>query len=162
MTITPGQQMPDATLIGFSADGPAPVALFDKLKGRKIALFGLPGAFTGVCSEAHMPSFIRSMDQFTAKGIDEVICISVNDPFVLEKWGETTGATDAGITILADAGSELVKAIGLNFTAPPVGFYDRSKRFSMFIDDGEVKALNVEDSPGECAISAGETLADQI
>lgn len=162
MTISTGQQMPAATLIGFGPDGPHEVQLTDKLKGRKVALFGLPGAFTGVCSEAHMPSFVRSKPQFDAKGVDEVICVSVNDPFVLEKWGEATGATDAGITILADAASDLVKAIGLSFTAPPVGFYDRAKRFSMFIKDGEVKALNVEDSPGECAISAGETLLEQI
>lgn len=162
MSISIGDSLPDATLLEMGADGPAEVSLAAKTAGRKVALFGLPGAFTGVCSEAHMPSFIRSMDGFKAKGVDEVICVSVNDPFVLKAWGEVTGAGAAGITLLGDATSEFVTAIGMDFTAPPVGLINRSKRFSMYVEDGVVKAMNEEASPGECEISAGETLLDQI
>ena len=100
MAISQGDTLPDATLIYLSDEGPATVRLSDKTKGRKVVIFALPGAYTGVCSTAHVPSFIRTKDQFTAKGVDEIICLSVNDPFVLKAWGEATGATDAGITML--------------------------------------------------------------
>lgn len=132
------------------------------LKGRKVVIFGLPGAYTGTCSTAHVPSFIRTKGDFDAKGVDEIICVAVNDPFVMQAWGESTGATEAGITMLSDAGAEFTKAIGLDFTAPPVGFYDRSQRYAMLVEDGVVRALNREESPGTCEISAGETLLEQV
>lgn len=162
MTITTGQTLPDATLLQIGADGPETVALADKLKGRKVAIFGLPGAYTGTCSTAHVPSFIRSMDGLRAKGVDEVICIAVNDPFVMDAWSKDTGAGAAGITMLGDAESQFTKAIGMEFSAGPVGFVDRSKRYSMLVDNGVVTILNPEGSPGECEISAGETLLDQM
>lgn len=162
MTITTGQTLPDASLLQIGAEGPETVALAEKLKGRKVAIFGLPGAYTGTCSTAHVPSFIRSMDALRAKGVDEVICISVNDPFVMDAWSKDTGAGDAGITMLGDATSEFTKAIGMAFSAGPVGFVDRSKRYSMLVDDGVVTILNAEASPGECEISAGQTLLDQM
>lgn len=162
MTISIGDTVPNATLLEVGTDGPAEVQLADKLSGRKVALFGLPGAFTGVCSEAHMPSFIKAMDGFKAKGVDEVICVSVNDPFVLQAWGGSTGAMDAGITLLGDASAAFIKKIGMDFTADAVGLMNRSKRFSAYVEDGAVKALNIESSPGECEISAGETLLGQI
>ena len=90
--------------------------------------------------------------------MDEIICVSVNDPFVMQAWGENTRATETGITMLADAESEFTKAIGMNFSAPPVGLVDRSKRYSMLVDNGVVTILNEEASPGTCEISAGETL----
>lgn len=162
MTITPGTRVPDATLLMIGPDGPASVALSDRLSGRKVVLFGLPGAYTGTCTTAHVPSFIRTRDAFAAKGVDEVVCVSVNDPFVMKAWGEATGAEAAGITMLADPGSEFTKAIGMNFTAPPVGFYDRSRRFSMLIVDGTVTIVNLDENPGVCEMSAGETLLGQI
>ena len=131
-------------------------------KGRKVVIFGLPGAYTGTCTSAHVPSFMRTKADFDAKGVDEIICVSVNDPFVMQAWGESTGAAAAGITMLADSASELTKAIGMEFTAPPVGFYDRSKRYAMYVEDGEVKVLQAEASPGECTISAGEAMLDAI
>ncbi len=162
MTIATGDTLPNATLLTMGDDGPVSVEIADKLKGRKVAIFGLPGAYTGTCTTAHVPSFIASMDGLKAKGVDEVICISVNDPFVMKAWGDETGAIAAGITMLGDAESEFTKAIGMNFSAGPVGFVDRSKRYAMLAEDGVVTILNPEASPGECEISAGQTLLDQM
>jgi glutaredoxin/glutathione-dependent peroxiredoxin len=162
MTISVGSRLPDATLLHIGANGPEAVPMAARLKGRKVVIFGLPGAYTGTCSTAHVPSFIRTKDQLMAKGVDEVICVSVNDPFVMKAWGEATGAAAAGITMLGDAESAFTTAVGMNFSAPPVGFVNRSKRYSLLAEDGVVKVLNVEDSPGACEISAGETLLGQI
>lgn len=162
MSIQVGDTLPDATLMMMGADGPASVELSEKLKGRKVAIFALPGAFTGTCTTAHVPSFIRTRDDFTAKGVDEVICISVNDPFVMGAWGESTGATAAGITMLGDPQSEFTKAIGMDFTAPPAGLIARSKRFAMYAEDGVVKVFQAEENPGVCDISGGEALLAAI
>jgi len=143
-------------------NGPASVQLADKLKDRKVVIFGLPGAYTGVCTTAHVPSFIRTKDQFAAKGVDEIICVTVNDPFVCAAWGDSTGASEAGINILGDAEGAFTQAIGMDFTAPPAGLIGRSKRYAMVVDNGVVTILNEEGSPGECEISAGETLLDAM
>jgi peroxiredoxin len=162
MTISVGQSLPDANLLRMGEDGPETVALSSKLKGRKVVVFGLPGAYTGVCTTAHVPSFIRTKDKFAAKGVDEIICVSVNDPFVLKAWGESTGATAAGIAILGDSDAAFTKAIGLDFTAPPAGLINRSKRYALYAEDGVVKVIQVEDSPGQCTISGGEALLEAI
>ncbi len=160
--ISTGETLPDATLTQLGADGPEEVRISDKTKGRKVVIFAVPGAYTPTCSSAHVPSFMRTKDQFAAKGVDEIICVSVNDPFVMKAWGEATGATDAGLTMLGDASAEFTKAIGMEFDAPPAGLYTRSKRYAMLVEDGKVTALNVEESPGTCEISAGESLLDAI
>ncbi|MFG5381561.1 MULTISPECIES: peroxiredoxin [unclassified Yoonia] len=162
MTIKVGDTLPDATLLVMSDDGPKQVPLADKVKDRKVVIFGLPGAYTGTCSTAHVPSFMITHDDFKAKGVDEIICVAVNDPFVMKAWGDSTKANDVGITMLADAESSFTTAIGMNFSAPPVGFVNRSKRYSMLVENGEVKILNAESNPGECEISAGETLLEQM
>ena len=162
MTLSTGDTLPDATLLQMGSEGPEQVALSDKTKGRKVVIFAVPGAYTGVCTTAHVPSFVRTKDQFDAKGVDEIICISVNDPFVMQAWGESTGATEAGITMLGDAQSEFTTAIGMDFTAPPAGLISRSKRYAMLVEDGTVKVLHVEDNPGMCETSAGESLLDAI
>lgn len=162
MTITTGDTLPNATLLFIGDDGPASVSMVEKLTDRKVVIFGLPGAYTGVCTTAHVPSFMRTAEAFKAKGVDEIICVAANDPFVMQAWGEATGATAAGITLLGDAESEFTKAIGMNFSAGPVGFVDRSKRYAMYVDNGVVQILNAESSPGECEISAGETMLEQI
>ncbi|WP_238364849.1 peroxiredoxin [Mesobacterium pallidum] len=162
MTITTGDTLPTASLLTMGDKGPAPVALGDKLSGRKVVIFGLPGAYTGVCSTAHVPSFIRTRDQFAAKGVDEIICVSVNDPFVMGAWAKDTGADAAGLTFLADAEGAFTKAIGMDFTAPPAGLIGRSKRYAMLVEDGVVKVLNAEESPGVCEVSAGEGLLADI
>lgn len=160
--ISTGDTLPDATLTQMGAEGPEEVRISDKTKGRKVVIFAVPGAYTGTCTTAHVPSFIRTKDQFDAKGVDEVICISVNDPFVMHAWGESTGATAAGLTMLGDATSEFTKALGMDFDAPPVGLIARSKRYAMLVEDGKVVALNLEENPGVCEVSAGEALLDAI
>jgi len=162
MAISVGDTLPEATLLQIGNEGPEPVELGPKLTGRKVVLFGLPGAYTGTCSTAHVPSFIRTKGDFDAKGVDEIICVSVNDPFVMKAWGEATGATEAGLTFLGDADGSFTKAIGMDFTAPPAGLHGRSKRFAMLVEDGVVKVLNEEASPGTCEISSGETLLDAL
>ncbi|TKD26015.1 peroxiredoxin [Rhodobacter capsulatus] len=158
MTLTVGEKLPAATLLKIGANGPEAVDLAALTAGRKVVIFAVPGAYTGVCTTAHVPSFIRTKPQFDAKGVDEVLCISVNDPFVMAAWGEATGATAAGITLLADAEAAFTKAIGMAFSAPPVGLIDRSARYAMLVEDGVVKVLNREESPGVCELSAGEGL----
>lgn len=162
MTISVGDKLPNATLLQMGAEGPEAVDLASKTKGRKVVIFGLPGAYTGVCSTAHVPSFIRTKDALAAKGVDETICVSVNDPFVMGAWGEATGATAAGIAMLGDADSALTKAMGLDFSAPPAGLIDRSKRYALVAEDGVVTVLQVEDNAGECNISGGESVVDAL
>ncbi len=162
MAISQGDTLPEATMVQMGAEGPQPVALADKVKGRKVVIFAVPGAFTPTCHSAHVPSFVRTKDQFDAKGVDEIICVSVNDPFVMNAWGEATGATAAGITMLSDAQSEFTTAIGMNFDAPPVGLMARSKRYAMVVEDGQVTVLQEEESPGVCDVSGGESLLEAI
>ena len=102
MTITTGDTLPEASFSRIGAEGPEQVALSDLTKGRKVVIFAVPGAFTPTCHSAHVPSFIRTKDDLAAKGVEEIICLSVNDPFVMKAWGEATGATDAGLTLLSD------------------------------------------------------------
>ena len=158
-----GSHLPEATLLRLGADGgPESVALSSLTKGRTVVIFGLPGAFTRTCSAAHVPSFIRTKDQLAAKGVQDIICVSVNDPFVMGAWAESTGAGAAGIHMLGDADGSFTRALGLSFDAPPVGLLGRSKRYAMLVEDNEVKILNVDGSPGECNLSAGETMVDEI
>lgn len=156
-----GGRMPDASLVTMGADGPETVSLAERLAGRRVVVFALPGAFTGPCSTSHIPSFIRTADAFRAAGIDEIICISVNDPFVLKAWGESTGATAAGITLMGDADGSMTKGLGLDFTAPPIGLYGRSNRYAAVVEDGVVTHLNL-DAPGACDISRGEALLEAL
>jgi peroxiredoxin len=157
MDIKVGGRLPEASLVMMGAAGPETVDLSARLKGRKVVVFALPGAFTGPCSTAHIPSFIRTADAFRAKGVEEIICISVNDPFVLKAWGEATGATKAGITHLGDADGAMTKELKLEFTAPHIGLIGRSNRYAALIEDGIITRLNL-DKPGECNISTGEAL----
>lgn len=160
MALTEGDKLPGGTLLTMTENGPAEVDLADYAKGR-VAIFALPGAYTGTCTTAHVPSFIRTADQFREKGIDRIVCISVNDPFVMGAWSESTGADKAGLTFLADADGSFTKAMGMGFDAPPAGLFGRSKRYAMLVEDGTITAMNVEESPGTCDISGGEALLDR-
>ncbi len=161
MTISTGDTLPDGTLIRLGANGPEQVSVTELTKGRKVVIFAVPGAFTPTCHSAHVPSFIRTKAGFDAKGVDEIICVAVNDPFVMKAWGEATGATAAGISLLSDGG-ERTKALGLAFDAPPAGLYGRSKRYALLAVDGKVEKLHLEASPGTCEISGGEALLAEI
>ena len=162
MSISTGDKLPQATLMQMGADGPEAVSLADKTQGRKVVIFAVPGAYTPTCHSAHVPSFIRTKDGLAEKGVDEVICVSVNDPFVMKSWGEATGASDAGITMLGDADASFTKAIGMDFDAPPAGLLSRSKRYAMLVEDGTVSVLHAEESPGVCEVSGGEALLAAI
>jgi cytochrome c peroxidase len=161
MTIAEGARLPDATLLEMGETGAEAVSLADRLKGRKVVIFGLPGAYTGTCSTAHVPSFIRTAAKFADKGVDEIICISVNDPFVMKAWGEATGATAAGITMLGDADASFTRSVGLAFDVPQLGLFARSRRYSLLAEDGIVTRYNPEVGTG-CEISAGEHLLAQL
>ncbi|MEM7523281.1 MAG: peroxiredoxin [Pseudomonadota bacterium] len=162
MTISVGDKLPEATFVEIGAEGPAPVSVADLTGGKKVALFAVPGAYTPTCHMKHVPSFIENADALRAKGVDQIVCISVNDPFVMKAWGESTGATAAGIRMMSDAQSAFTKEIGLDFTAPPVGLIDRSQRYSMLIEDGVVKTLNVEATPGDADKSTGDAMLEQV
>ena len=161
MSITVGGTLPDASLSRMGGNGPETVSLSEQLKGRKVVLFALPGAYTGPCTTAHIPSFIRTADAFRAKGVDAIVCIAVNDPFVLKAWGESTGATAAGIELLGDADGSFTRGLGMDFTAPHIGLIGRSNRYALVIDDGVITHANI-DKPGECNISTGEALLAEL
>ena len=162
MTVKTGDKIPSVTLIHSSGGEVTQVDIAKRVAGRKVVLFGLPGAYTGICTAAHLPSFIRTAEQFREKGVDEIICVSVNDCRVMQHWGETTGAEEAGITLLADWDSELTKALGLEFSVPAIGFRDRMTRCSMLLEDGVVKILQFEEDNGTCNLTAGETLLEMV
>lgn len=162
MVISVGETLPQATLLKMGKEGPTPVNLSEMAKGKKIVIFGLPGAYTGTCTTAHVPSFIRSMDALSDKGVDHVICVSVNDPFVMGAWGDSTNASSAGIEMLGDADCSFTEAIGMRFDAPPAGLIARSKRYALMAEDGVVKVLHAEENPGVCETSGGEAMVDAI
>lgn len=162
MTLSVDGRLPDATLMQFSDNRVSTVELSTLTAGRKVVIFALPGAFSRTCSAAHVPSFIRTRDGFAQKGVDEVICIAVNDPFVMAAWAEATGGAKAGIRFLADPGGAFTKAAGMSFTAPPVGLLDRSRRYALYAEDGVVKVLHAEENPGVCDTSGGEALLAAI
>jgi cytochrome c peroxidase len=156
-----GDRLPEASFPVIGPDGPETVTLSDRTTGRRVVLIGVPGAFTPTCDGRHLPSFVRTKARFDEKGIDEIICVSVNDAHVMRLWGETSGATEAGIILLADADAAFTKALGLNFDNAAVGFYDRSRRYALVAENGVVTHLQIE-KPGECAVSTGEALLEVI
>lgn len=158
MTIAVGDTLPDATFVAIGPNGPEPKSTSDIFGGRKVALFAVPGAFTPTCSLNHLPSFVNNAEALAAKGIDAIVCVSVNDPFVMKAWGESSGAAAAGLHMLADPQAEFTKALGLDFTAPPAGLINRSKRYSMVVEDKVVAAFNLEETPGKAEISSGDAM----
>ncbi len=160
--ISVGDKLPEATLTRLGAEGPEQVQISDLTTGRTVVIFAVPGAYTPTCHSAHVPSFIRTKDQFAAKGVETIICVAVNDPFVMEAWGEATGAHAAGLSLLGDAECNFTQAIGMRFDAPPAGLVARSKRYAMIVENGVVKTLHVEENPGQCETSAGESLLDAM
>jgi peroxiredoxin len=162
MALTVGAKLPDATLLRIGEKGPETVDLGAKLRGRKVVIFGLPGAFTGTCTTAHVPSFIRNKAGFDAKGVDEIICLSVNDPFVMAAWAQSTGAADAGITMLGDSDGAFAKAIDMVLHVPHIGLNNRSKRYALYAVDGVVQVLHQGDESGQCEISGGEAMLAAI
>ena len=162
MTIKVGDKIPDGTLYRLGEEGMEAIETSDILSGRKVVLFGLPAAFSGTCTSAHLPSFMRTRDAFAAKGIEDIYCISVNDGFTMTAWDKDMGAGDAGVTLLGDATGALTKAMGMEFDFPPAGLFGRSMRYALVADDGVVTHLNLEEQAGVCDLTAGEALLDAI
>ena len=161
MSISEGASLPDVQLTRMGPDGPQPVSVKSLTEGRKVVIFAVPGAFTPTCHSAHVPSFIRTKEALAAKGVDEVICVAVNDPFVMKAWGEATGASAAGIAMLSDGAGDFTKAIGQTIEQPGIWVGGRSKRYALMAEDGVVKVWHPETGKG-CEISGGEAMLDAL
>jgi peroxiredoxin len=159
MTIQVGDRLPDVPLTIATAEGPKPTTSSEFFKGKRIALFAVPGAFTPTCSARHLPSYVDKAEELKKQGIDEIACISVNDPFVMAAWGQRDGSED--ITMLADGNGDFAEATGLTMDGSKFGLGQRSQRYSMIVNDGIVEQLNVE-APGEYRASSAENMLDQI
>jgi glutaredoxin/glutathione-dependent peroxiredoxin len=157
MTIKVGDHLPNVSLRLVTSEGPKIVTTQEFFAGRKIALFGLPGAFTSTCSKSHLPGFIANEAAIKAKGVDAIVETSVNDHNVLGAWAKQWGA-EGKIDFLADGNAAFAKAMGLDFDATEGGMGTRSKRYAMLVDDGVVKILNIEPSPGKVEVSGAEYL----
>ena len=156
MTISVGDRLPSTTFVKATGSGPEKVASDDYFKGRKVALFSVPGAFTPTCSARHLPSYLGNADALKATGIDEIACTAVNDAFVMGAWNKANEA-DGKVTMLADGNGDFAKAIGLEMDGSSFGLGTRGQRWSMVVDDGVVEQLNVE-APGEFKVSSAEHL----
>ncbi len=159
MTISVGDRIPTTTLTKVTASGPDQVSSDEFFKGRKIVLVAVPGAFTPTCSARHLPSFVDKADELKAKGVDEIAFTSVNDAFVMDAWAKSADAGD--ITMLADGNGDFAEAIGLTMDGSKFGMGKRSQRYSMLVEDGVVRQLNVE-APGEFNVSSAEHLLSEI
>lgn len=160
MTIKVGDKIPSATLVKASDAGPAPITTEALFGGRTVALFSVPGAFTPTCSAKHLPGFVGNADAIKAHGVDEIVCLSVNDAFVMAAWGKSAAAGEA-VTMIADGSADFTKALGLEMDASKYGMGIRGQRFSMLVKDGVVTELNVEE-PGAFAVSSAEHLMGQL
>src|SRR5579864_6458086 len=161
MTIKVGDRLPDATFRLVTEDGPRPVGTKEFFSGKKVVLFGLPGAFTPTCHKNHLPGFIANEQAFKAKGVDAIAMTSVNDHHVLAAWSKASGA-DGKVNFLADGNADFAKAAGLDFDASAGGLGVRSRRYAMLVEDGVVKKLNIEEAPGKVDLSGAEHLLAEI
>jgi peroxiredoxin len=160
MTIKVGDRIPSVTLMEMQDGKPAPVKTDDFFKGRRIALFALPGAFTPTCSAKHVPGFVANHDALKARGVDAIACLSVNDAFVMGAWGKDQQAGDK-VHMLADGNGEFTDKVGLAMDGTKFGMGKRSQRYSMVVEDGVVKSLNVEE-PGAFEVSGAEHMLGQL
>ncbi|MEI6487235.1 MAG: peroxiredoxin [Sphingomonadales bacterium] len=160
MTISVGDSIPQMTLVKATADGPAPVTTAELFGGRTVALFSVPGAFTPTCSARHLPGYVDNAEAMRAKGVDEIVCVSVNDAFVMKAWGASANA-DGKVTMIADGNADFSKALGLTFDGSAYGMGVRGQRFSMIVKDGKVTELNIE-PPGAFGVSSAEHLMGQL
>lgn len=161
MTIAVGRKLPDATFRTPTADGPAQLSTADVFAGKRIVLFGVPGAFTPTCNNDHLPGYIENHDAILGRGVDRIAVVAVNDVFVMGAWARASGG-DGKILFLADGSGDFAKAAGLDIDLSRAGLGLRLKRFSAIVEDGVVTALNIEDAPGTVASSGAAALIDQL
>ena len=159
MTIAVGETIPDVKLMKAAEAGNEAVQAADYFKGRRVALFSVPGAFTPTCSAKHLPGYVEQAGALKAKGIDEIACTAVNDAFVLGAWNLASGSQD--ITMLADGNGDFAKAVGLELDLTGGGLGHRGQRFSMVVNDGQIEQLNIE-APGEFKVSSAEHMLGQL
>ena len=157
MTIAVGDKLPEATFKVRTPEGLKDVTTQELTAGKKVVLFAVPGAFTPTCHAKHVPSYLENLDALKAKGVDAVACVAVNDAFVLDAWGKAVGS-DGKLMLLSDGNATFTKAVGLDFDGSGFGLGTRSKRYSMLVDNGVVKALNVEESPGVMEVSGADRI----
>jgi peroxiredoxin len=157
MTIKVGDKLPSVTLRQVTPEGPKEVATDDFFRGKKVALFAVPGAFTPACSQRHLPGYVDKASDIKGKGVDEVACVAVNDPAVMTAWGKDQRA-EGRVTMLADGSGDFVRALGLELDLTKAGLGMRSKRYSMLVDNGIVKSLNIEEQPGQVDVSSAEAM----
>ena len=160
MAIKTGERMPSGVLKTMTPEGPRDITTDELLKGKKVVLFSVPGAFTPTCDAKHLPGFVQLADQLRAKGVDLVACLAVNDVFVMNAWGKASGAGEK-VLMLADGNGEYSKALGLELDARAFGMGLRGQRFALVLDDGVVKHVNVE-APGQFKVSAAEYVLAQL
>lgn len=159
MTISVGDTLPDVTLVKAGPEGPEKVQSGEYFRGKRVALFSVPGAFTPTCSARHLPSFVEKAGELKAKGVDEIVGTAMNDAFVMSAWNEAAGSSD--ITMLADGNGEFADAVGLSSDFSGFGMGKRGQRYSMLVEDGVVKQLNVE-QPGDFSVSSAEHMLGQM
>ncbi|AKM07157.1 peroxiredoxin [Pelagerythrobacter marensis] len=159
MTISVGDTIPDVKLVKATDNGPEQVQASEYFKGRKVALFSVPGAFTPTCSARHLPGYVEKAADLKAKGVDEIACTAVNDAFVMGAWNKDAGSDE--ITMLADGNGEFAQATGLTMDGSGFGLGQRGQRYSMIVEDGVVKELNVE-QPGDFSVSSAEHMLGQL
>jgi glutaredoxin/glutathione-dependent peroxiredoxin len=157
MTIQVGDRLPAVNLKQLTANGIKDVPITELTKGKKVVLFAVPGAFTPTCSEQHLPGFVEQAEAIKAKGVDAILCVAVNDPFVLSAW-EKARNVGGKVNILSDGNAEFTRAIGLDLDASGFGLGTRSKRYAMVVDDGVVKALKIEDAPTQAEKSSAAAI----
>lgn len=160
MSISVGERLPNAVLMKADAEGPQPIESEEFFRGRRIALFSVPGAFTPTCSARHLPGFVERADELKAKGVDEVACVSVNDAFVLQAWAESADAVGK-VTMLADGNGDFARALGLTMDGSKFGLGERGSRWSAIVNDGVVEQLNVEE-PGAFSVSSADYLIERL
>lgn len=161
MTISVGDKLPELTIKESGSDGVNEVSTSDIFGGKKVVLFAVPGAFTGTCSNIHVPGYLNNRDAIIAKGVDDIAVLSVNDAFVMTAWAKSTGG-EGKIRFLADWDAAFTKSVGMDIDLSAGTLGVRSKRYSMIVDDGTVTALNIEESPGEAIASGADALLEQL
>ena len=161
MAIKVGDRLPNATFMTMTADGPKPATTDEIFKGKKVVLFAVPGAFTPTCDRNHLPGFVQNADAIKAKGIDTIAVTGVNDVFVMNAWKKSSGA-EGKVEFLADGSANFAKALGLSIDLGERGLGTRSQRYSMVVEDGVVKAFNLEEAPGKAEASGAENLLKSL
>jgi glutaredoxin/glutathione-dependent peroxiredoxin len=157
MTIKVGDKLPAGTLGIMTGSGPGSMTTDELFKGKRVVLFSVPGAFTPTCSKTHLPGFVQNSAALKAKGIDAVACMAVNDVFVMDAWGKSSGA-EGKVVMLADGNAAYTKALGLDLDASGFGMGTRSQRFALVAKDGVVERMEVEPNAGQCTVSGGESI----